>query len=120
MAIRQNTLSSHNNDKAKALYSIKKQFSPHCGTVQICLTTKRDMNFFLGNLIAGVNIGRMVAMKIISHLSICQKLSRIFSDLRDDNLLSQCLERTTQIQIKPLTKLFGKSVQRIYLFQDMY
>ena len=79
MAIRQNILSSQNNGKEKALHSMKKiQFSPHCGTVQICLTTKRDMHFVLGNPIVGVNIGKMEAMKIISYLSICQKLSRIY------------------------------------------
>ena len=78
MAIHQNTLSSQNNDKEKTLYSRENQFLPHCGTVQICLTTKRDIHFVLGNPIVGVNIDRMVAMKIISHLSICQKLSRIY------------------------------------------
>ena len=79
MAIRQNTSSSQNNDKEQTLYSIKKnKFLPHCGTAQICLTTKSEMHFVLGNPIVVVNIGRMVAIKIISHLSICQKLSRIY------------------------------------------
>ena len=40
MAIHQNTLSSKNNDKEKALYSMKKSvLATHCGTVQICQTT---------------------------------------------------------------------------------
>ena len=65
MAIRQNILSSQNNGKEKALHSMKK-ISVHYGNVQICLTTKRDMGFVLGNPIVGVNIGKMVAMKILS------------------------------------------------------
>ena len=60
MDIRQNTTSSQNNDKEKALYSMKKkpvlETLLHC--IYICLTTKRDMHFVLGNPIVGVNIDR--------------------------------------------------------------
>ena len=126
MAIRQNILSSQNNGKEKALHSMKKnQFSSHCGTVQICLTTKRDMHFVLGNPIVGVNIGKMEAMKIISYLSICQKLSRIylcqyFQICKMTTYYPDVQRGQHKMQMKPLIKLFGKSVQRIYLFQDMY
>ena len=68
----------HNSEKEKALHSMKNQFLPHRGSVQICLTTKSDIHFVQGNLIVGVNIGSMVAVKIVSHLSICQKLSNIY------------------------------------------
>ena len=46
------------------------------------------MHFVLGNPIVVVNIGRMVAMKIISKI-IKDLLKPIFLDLRDDNLLFQ-------------------------------
>ena len=72
----QNTLSSQNNDK-KSLIGIawRNQFLLHCGTAYAWQTS---LSFAQGNLIVGLNIGRMVAVKIISHLSIYQKLSRIY------------------------------------------
>ena len=78
MTIRQNTLPSQDNDKERALCSMEKSVLAllwHCADMP---DNQERHAFVLGNLIVDVNIGRMVPVKIISHLSICQKLSRIY------------------------------------------
>ena len=108
--------------KEKPCIAWKNQLLSHGGTVQTCLTTKkafwpRESNSWckwvklfknepskicrrqpLKNLkwygLLHPNIGKTVAVKIISHLSIFKKLWKIHlcQYFGDDNLLSRCLE----------------------------
>ena len=95
MTIRQNTLSLQNNDKEKALYSMKKSV---LATLWDCWERHafcpRESNSSCKYWQNGGNEDYKSSAnlpKIIKDL-----LKPIFLDLRDDNLLFQCLEGTTQ------------------------
>lgn len=51
----------------------KKQYLQVSGIVQIFLTTRRGINSAQENPIIVVHTGKMVAVGIISQMSICQK-----------------------------------------------
>ena len=71
MAIRQNTAAAWNNDRAKALYSMKKKgFLQSYAIVLICQILEIDINSVQGNRIVDVNIGKQ--SKTINLLSVCQ------------------------------------------------
>ena len=101
MTIRQNTLSSQNNDKEKALYSMKKSV---LGTLWHCTDMPdnqeryafcpRESNSWCKYWHNGGN--KDYKSSVNSPKVIKDLLVPIFSDLRDDNLLSQCLEGITQ------------------------
>ena len=56
----------------------KKQYLQLSGIVQIFLTTRRGINSAQENPIIVVHTGKMMAVGIISQMSICQKLSKIY------------------------------------------
>ena len=100
MAIRQNTLSSKNNDKEKALYSMKKSVLAtlwHCTDIldnlerhAFCLRESNCCKYWQNDgsedYKSSVNLPKVIKDLLVP----------IFLDLRDDNLLSRCLDGTTQ------------------------
>ena len=101
MAIPQNTLSSQNNDKEKAFYSMKKSILTmlwHCTDMSdnqeihaFCPSEPNSLYKYCQNggsedCKSSVNLPKVIKDPLVP----------IFLDLRDENLLSRCLERTKQ------------------------
>ena len=113
MAIHQNTLSSHNNDKEKALYSMKKLVLAtlwHCTDMPhnqkrhaFCPGESNSCCKYWQN-------GGNEDYKSSSNLPKVTKdlLVLIFLDLRDDNLLSRSSEGTTQNPNKVFNQIIWK------------
>ena len=113
MAICQNTLSSQNNDKEKALYSMKKSVLAtlwHCTDMPekqerhaFCPRESNSWCKYWQNGGSEDCKSSVTLRKVIKDL-----LVPILLDLRDDNLLYRCLEGTTQHPNKAFNQIIWK------------